>query len=86
MAQSHSKRHNGTGRSQASVKRHKEKFLKGDLVLVKTPVDEYSIISEAPALVIKDVESYDAFARVMYKGSTRYVHVHRLKRITNENS
>jgi len=76
----------GTGRSQASVKKHKEKFLKGDLVLVKTPVDEYLLNNEAPAIVIKDVEGYDAFAHVMYKGATRYVHVHRLKRVDSEDS
>ena len=54
--------------------------------MVKTPVDEYSIHDEQPALIIKDTKSYDSFAHVMYKGSPTYVHVNRLKRINNENS
>jgi hypothetical protein len=60
-------------------------FQLGELVMVKTPVDEYSIHDEQPALIIKDTKSYDSFAHVMYKGSPTYVHVNRLKRIPDAN-
>ena len=85
MAQSHSKRQRDTGHSQVSAKKLNI-FQVGELVMVKTPVDEYSIHDEQPALIIKDTKSYDSFAHVMYKGSPTYVHVNRLKRIDNENS
>lgn len=49
--------------------------------MVKTPVDEYSIHDEQPALVLRDVEAYDSFARVAYRGSSKYVHVQRLKKV-----
>lgn len=70
----------------ASGKRHKERFNRGDLVMVKTPVDEYSIHDEQPALILRNVEAYDSFAHVAYRGSPKYVHVQRLKKVHSEDS